>query len=128
MATEEEIEETEGKVPPPGSMPTPSDNTPQISDEDLGLDDKPGSAGPPAARVILQERPRLTIHIFDGAVSALQHHMTFPDGIRERLFKILYDEYGLTQEQSERVGIATAQNIDGVRLPEHTLRQMDNRE
>jgi len=127
MATEEEIEdESSTTVPPAGHMPLPSDSTPQI--DDFGLDEKPGSAGPPAARVILEAKPRLTGLIFDGAVAALQHHMTFPDGTRERLFKILYDEYGLTQEQSERVGIATAQNIDGHRLPEHTLLKMDGRE
>lgn len=125
MATQEEISESSSAVPPPRELQ--ADATPQITD--LGLDgEKPGSAGPPAARVIQEEKPRLTGSIFDGAVAALQHHMTFPDGIRERLFKILTEEYGLTQEQSERVGIATAQNIDGVRLPEHTLRQMDNRE
>lgn len=124
MATQEEIEES-GSVSP--SKELQADATPQITD--FGIDgDKPGSAGPPAARVIVEEKPRLTGCIFDGAVAALQHHMTFPDGIRERLFKLLTEEYGLSQEQSERVGIATAQNIDGHRLPEHTLLKMDDRE
>jgi len=124
MATEEEIAESpQGDIPPV----TPQDATPQITD--FAIDgDKPGSAGPPAARIIVQDKPRLTTHIFEGAIAALHHHLTFPEGIRERLFKILYEEYGLTQEQSERVGIATAQNIDGHRLPEHTLLQMDDRE
>lgn len=125
MADQEEIAESSSAVPPPGQLQ--ADATPQITD--LGIDgEKPGSAGPPAARVIQEEKPRVTAHIFEGAVAALQHHMTFPDGIRERLFKILYEEYGLTQEQSERVGIATAQNIDGHRLPEHHLRKMEHRE
>lgn len=125
MATPEEIEESSGTVAPPRELQ--ADATPQITD--FAIDgEKPGSAGPPAARVIQEEKPRLTAHIFDGAVAALQHHMTFPDGIRERLFRILTEEYGLTQEQSERVGIATAQNIDGHRLAEHTLLQMDDRE
>jgi len=125
MATQEEIEESGTTVAPPRELQ--ADATPQITD--FAIDgEKPGSAGPPAARVILEEKPRLTGHIFDGAIAALQHHMTFPDGIRERLFRILTEEYGLTQEQSERVGIATAQNIDGHRLPEYTLLQMDDRE
>jgi len=125
MASTEEIEESTSSVVPLGMAP--ADATPQI--HDLGIEgDKPASAGPPAARIILEEKPRITSHIIEGAVAALQHHITFPDGIRERLFKILYEEYGLTQEQSERVGIATSQNIDGHRLAEHTLRQMDARE
>jgi hypothetical protein len=125
MATQEEIQESGTTVAPPRELQ--ADATPQITD--FAIDgEKPGSAGPPAARVILEEKPRLTGHIFDGAIAALQHHMTFPDGIRERLFRILTEEYGLTQEQSERVGIATAQNIDGHRLPEYTLLQMDKRE
>merc|ERR1719316_594059 len=125
MATEEEIEESGTTVAPPRELQ--ADATPQITD--FAIDgEKPGSAGPPAARVILEEKPRLTGHIFDGAIAALQHHMTFPDGIRERLFRILTEEYGLTQEQSEKIGIATAQNIDGHRLPEYTLLKMDDRE
>jgi len=124
MATPEEIEESTSAVPPPGQLQ--SDATPHIT---IGIDgEKPGSAGPPAARVILEEKPRITKDIFDAAVAALQHHDTFPDGVRERLFKILSEEYGLTQEQSERIGIATAQNIDGHRLPEHALLGMHDRE
>jgi len=126
MASKEEIEESASKdmVAPQG--PSPSDAT-QI--KDLGMDgDKPASAGPPAARIIVEEKPRITRNIVEGSVAALQHHITFPDGIRERLFKILSEEYGLTQEESERVGIATSQNIDGHRLAEHTLLQMDARE
>lgn len=126
MASEEEIEDAvDTTLTSPEHIQT--DATPEISD--LGMDgDKPSSAGPPAARIILEDKPRLTGVIFDGALSALQHHITFPDGIRERVFKILCEEYGLTQEQGERVGIATAQNIEGHRLPEHTLLEMDNRE
>jgi len=103
-----------------------TDATPQISDFRLGTADeaKPASAGPPAARVIIGERPRLTAPIFEAAHAALQHHITFPDGIRERVFKLLVEEFGLTEEQSERVGIATAQNIEGHRLPEQTLLTM----
>jgi len=125
MATQEEIEESTCPVVPLGVAP--ADATPQI--HDLGIEgEKPASAGPPAARIIVEEKPRITAHIVEGAIAALQHHITFPDGIRERLFKILYEEYGLTQEESERVGIATSQNIDGHRLPEYTLLQMDDRE
>lgn len=127
MASDEEIRDSGGSAPPCGHVQPDADHGPPITDFDID-GGKPGSAGPPAARVILEEKPRLTAHIVEGAVAALQHHMTFPEGIRERMFKILHEEYGLTQAQSERVGIATAQNIDGDRLHEQTLRQMDHRE
>jgi hypothetical protein len=125
MATEEEIQESmaTSDTPPPGLQ---GDAMPQLTD--IGIGEKPGSAGPPAARVIVEEKPRVTSHVVEGAIAALHHHMTFPIGIRERCFQVLCEEYGLTQDQSEKIGIATAQNIDGHRLPEHTLVQMDGRE
>jgi hypothetical protein len=134
MASDEEVQEFSAAsttAPPdktPGSQQEkpPSGTPPQISD--IGIDEKPGSAGPPAARVIMEEKPYITAAIFEGAVAALSHHMTFPDGIRERLYTILCDEYGLTEAQSERLGIATAQNIDGQRLPEQRLLAMGDRE
>lgn len=128
MASQEEIDEAKDTTLA-SLAHLQTDATPQIND--LGIDgegEKPSSAGPPAARVIMEEKPRLTVSIFDGALAALQHHITFPDGIRERLFKILCEDYGLTQEQSERVGIATAQNIEGHRLAEHTMLRMHDRE
>jgi len=125
MATEEEIADANDTTLASLGQP---EATPQVSD-DFGFDgEKPGSAGPPAARIIEEEKPRLTANIFEGALSALQHHITFPDGIRERLFKILCEEYGLTQEQSERVGIATAANVEGHRLSKQTLLQMHDDE
>lgn len=124
MATAQELAEAAQSVPPPDQLR--GEVMPQITD--LGVGEKPGSAGPPAARVIAEEKPRLTGDIFDALVAALHHHMTFPEGIRERLFTMLCEEYGLSQEQGERVGIATAQNIDGNRIPEYTLLKMDDRE
>lgn len=135
MATDEEEQEhalaaaanmPSDKTPGGTQDKTPSGTLPQISD--IGIGEKPGSAGPPAARVILEEKPHITAPIFEGAVAALSHHMTFPDGIRERLFTIMSDEYGLTEAQRERLGIATAQNIDGQRLPEQRLLEMGGRE
>jgi len=127
MITDIEIEESADVSM--ASQLTP-DATPQISNFRLNSAEssKPPSASPPAAKVILADRPRLTAPIFEGILAALQHHITFPDGIRERLFNVLTEEYNLTQEQSERVGIATVQNIEGHRLPEHTLLQMDGQE
>jgi hypothetical protein len=132
MASEEEVQEHLSKSPsdktPGGADKAPDGKLPQISDKDIGIDDKPGSAGPPAARVIQEEKPYMNNAIFEGAVAAVSHHNTFPDGIRERLYTILCDEYGLTEAQSERLGIATAQNIDGQRLPEQKLAMMGDRE
>jgi hypothetical protein len=127
MASEEEIaDSTDHALAALGHLQPEA--TPQVSDLDLDDENKPSSAGPPAARIIEEEKPRITEHIFNGALAALQHHITFPDGIRERLFKILCEEYGLTQEQSERVGIATAANVEGHRLTEHTLLEMGHSE
>lgn len=126
MATQEEIDDAAVSMLMEPPEP-PAETTPQFTD--FGIEgDKPASAGPPAARVIIAEKPHVTKHIVEGAVAALQHHITFPEGIRERLFQVLSEEYGLTQQESELVGIATAQNIDGQRLQEHTLLQMDGRE
>jgi len=59
MATAEEIRES-GRPStslPPGLQ---GDAMPQLTD--IGIGEKPGSAGPPAARVIVEEKPRITNH------------------------------------------------------------------
>lgn len=93
-----------------------------------GSDKPPGSAGPKAARVILVDKPQLSPVLFDAAMHCIHHHATFPDGIRERLYDVLSEEYGITQEQSQRLAIAVTQNIDGNRLPESVLLGMEHRE
>jgi len=124
MASPEEL--AEASVVPAGQLA--HDNFPALSEADLGSGEKPGSAGPPAARVILEERPRLALQLFDAAVHAIAHHETFPQGLRERLFGILAEEYGLTQEQTERLGSATVQNIDGKRLTDDFLLHLCEKE
>jgi len=94
----------------------------------LGSNDKPGSAGPKAARVILVDKPQVSPLCFDAAMHSIHHHATFPNGIRERLYSVLSEEYGITQEQSQRLAIAVTQNIDGNRLPESVLLGMEQRE
>jgi len=94
----------------------------------LGNSDKPGSAGPKAARVILVDKPQVSPLCFDATMHSVHHHATFPDGIRERLYDVLSEEYGITQEQSQRLAIAVTQNIDGNRLPESVLLGMEHRE
>jgi hypothetical protein len=88
----------------------------------------PGTAGPPAARVILEDKPQLSPVIFEAAVSCIHHHDTFPDGIRERLYGILNEEYGLTKDQLQKLAIGATQNIDGRRLSDSTLMSMEQRE
>jgi hypothetical protein len=87
-----------------------------------------GSAAPPAARVILVDKPQPAGVVLDAAVLCIHHHRTFPQGIRERLYGLLMEEYRLTKEQSERVAIAATQNIDGKRLNESLLLSMEHRE
>jgi hypothetical protein len=85
-------------------------------------------AAPPAARVILVDKPQPANIVLDAAVLCIHHHRTFPEGIRERLYGLLMEEYRLTTEQSERVAIAATQNIDGKRLDDCTLHFMQHRE
>lgn len=87
-----------------------------------------GSSGPPAARVILADKPQLTPTLFEAALQCVHHHKTFPTGIRERLYDVLLDEYLLTQEQTEQLAVAVTQNIEGKRLPESVLYEIVQRE
>lgn len=87
-----------------------------------------GSAAPPAARVPLVDRPQASSVVISSALICVHHHLTFPSGIRERLYNLLAEEYGLSRENSERLAIAATQNIDGKRLPEATLLEMEARE
>eukprot|EP00933_Yihiella_yeosuensis_P004477 TRINITY_DN108852_c0_g1_i1.p1 TRINITY_DN108852_c0_g1~~TRINITY_DN108852_c0_g1_i1.p1 ORF type:complete len:627 (-),score=99.96 TRINITY_DN108852_c0_g1_i1:153-2033(-) len=80
-----------------------------------------GVLGPPAARVILREKPQLAPQFFEAACLLIHAHMTFPTGIRERLYSILTEEYGLTEAQTQRLAVATTQNIDGKRLTDDHL-------
>lgn len=88
----------------------------------------PGSAGPSASRQLNKKRPQLTQTLFEAAVMCIHHHMTFPEGIRERLFNLLNEEWGLTEENAQRLAIAATQNIDGQKLQEATLINMEHRE
>lgn len=87
-----------------------------------------GRPPPPAARLIPQIRPVLAPGMLEAAVDCVHHHHSFPDGIRERLYRILAEEYFLTRDQSERLAIASTQNIDGKRLSEATLLQIVHKE
>lgn len=84
--------------------------------------------GPPAARVMLVDKPQASPLIFNAVVSAVHHHVTFPHGIRERMYKQMVEMYGLTREQSERLAIALTQNVDGPRLSRSELLAMEGRE
>jgi hypothetical protein len=95
---------------------------------DFGSTGQTDMGGPPAARTIFAEKPYVTPHIFNAVTHCVHHHLTFPSGIRERLFALLLEEYSLTTEQSERLAIAVTQNIDGKRLPDSTLIQMAENE
>lgn len=89
---------------------------------------KPGSAGPPSAKVLLEDKPQLSPALFDAVVIVIHHHGTFPTGIRERLYNLLMEEYGLTEEQSQRLAIAATQNIDGPRLPKSQIIKIQEKE
>lgn len=89
---------------------------------------RPGSAGPPAARVIPQEKPLISPSIFEAAESCIHHHDTFPTGLRERLYTVLTSEYYLTPSQLEKLAISSTQNIDGKRLSESVMMEIVERE
>lgn len=71
---------------------------------------------------------QLSPAIFDAVVHCVNHHMTFPTGIRERMYQLIIANYGLTSEQGKRLTIAMSQNVDGKRLPEYVLHEMGERE
>jgi len=88
----------------------------------------PGSAGPSASRVLNKQKPQLTRSLFEAALMCIHHHSTFPEGIRERLYSLLNEEWGLTEENAQNLAVAATQNIDGNKLQESTLLSMDRRE
>eukprot|EP00930_Biecheleria_cincta_P060659 TRINITY_DN46280_c0_g1_i1.p1 TRINITY_DN46280_c0_g1~~TRINITY_DN46280_c0_g1_i1.p1 ORF type:complete len:616 (-),score=121.56 TRINITY_DN46280_c0_g1_i1:206-2053(-) len=88
----------------------------------------PGSAGPSASRVVNEQKPQLTRSLFEAALMCIHHHATFPEGIRERLYSLLNEEWGLTAENAQSLAVAATQNIDGNKLPASTLLSMDHRE
>lgn len=93
----------------------------------IGLAEAQGG-GPPGAFVIFNEKPKVPSHIFKAIVFCLQHHMAFPKGIRERMYKLLMEEYALTKNQHELLAVATTQNIEGTRLSVTRLLEMDENE
>ncbi|CAJ1451554.1 unnamed protein product [Effrenium voratum] len=103
----------------PGGAPEP------ISFGNTGR--KPG-VSPSNATVLYTEKPQLSPLVVDAAVHVIQHHFTFPDGIRARLHRLLFEEYGLTLEQAQTVEIARTTNIDGKRLAEDVLFNIDQKE
>lgn len=124
VASEDEIAETTANAGVSAAFPDEAPTA--VSFDTTGK--APGSAGPPAARVILEDKPQLSPTLFEAAVICIHHHDTFPDGIRERLYGVLNEEYGLTREQIQRLAIGATQNIDGKRLPESTLMAMEHRQ
>eukprot|EP00435_Cladocopium_sp_Y103_P016764 s1248_g4.t1 len=88
---------------------------------------KPG-VSPTNAKINHMERPQLSPVIIDAVVHIMQHHFTFPEGIRTRLHRLLFEEYGLTTEQAQSVEIAATTNIDGKRLTEDVLWNIDQKE
>lgn len=123
-ASEDEIAEFTANAGVSAAFPDQAPNATSI--DHAGKADS--SAGPPAARVILEDKPQLSPALFEAAVICIHHHDTFPDGIRERLYGVLNEEYGLTREQIQTLAIGATQNIDGKRLPESTLLAMEHRE
>eukprot|EP00913_Durusdinium_trenchii_P033440 g31308.t1 len=88
---------------------------------------KPGES-PSNAKIMYVERPQLSPAMIDAAVHIIQHHFTFPEGIRTRLHRLLFDEYGLTKEQAQNLEVASTTNIDGKRLTEDVLWNIDQKE
>mmetsp|Transcript_8543 Transcript_8543/g.15277 ORF Transcript_8543/g.15277 Transcript_8543/m.15277 type:complete len:671 (-) Transcript_8543:61-2073(-) len=84
--------------------------------------------GPQAAKVAMDEKPFIKPGIFHACVWCIQHHVTFPVGLRERLHHVLTEDFNLTQAQVERLTIGTTSNVQGSRLSEKELFQIFDRE
>jgi len=77
--------------------------------------------GPQAAKVTMDDKPFIKPGIFSACVHCIQHHVTFPPGLRERLHHVLTEDFNLTQSQVERLTIGTTSNVQGTRLSEKEL-------
>ncbi|CAK0794953.1 unnamed protein product, partial [Prorocentrum cordatum] len=55
-------------------------------------------------------------------------HSTFPSGIRERLHDVLVEEYSLTTKQLRRLTKSTTQSVNGPRLTQSELYEMEQHE
>jgi len=88
--------------------------------------DSPGSTagGPVGGRAIPRDRPVPAVAILEAAMGCIHHHDTFPIGIRERLYRILTEEFFLTRAQMQSLATASTQNIDGKRLSHSVLLHM----
>merc|ERR1719238_1717617 len=86
-----------------------------------GLGLSAAGGGPPAAKVTFDDKPQISPAIFQACIYCIQHHLAFPAGIRQRLYKLLVEEYGLTRQQFEELAIASTQSIEGERLSKQVL-------
>jgi len=127
IATAEELEEaTEAALSKEGALPFQEEAPTKKDFSTAGK--APGSAGPPAAKVMLEDKPQLSPAIFETTLACIHHHHTFPHGIRERLYAVLNEEYGLSKDQVQRLAVAATQNIDGKKLSDSVVWHMREKE
>lgn len=125
MATDAELAEMDSSIALPKKLA--GDASPDVlALTGLGL--AAAGGGPPAAKVTFDDKPQISPVIFQACVYCIQHHLAFPAGIRQRLYSLLVDEYGLTRQQFEELAIASTQSIEGERLSQHVLNEMRERE
>mmetsp|Transcript_15146 Transcript_15146/g.34486 ORF Transcript_15146/g.34486 Transcript_15146/m.34486 type:complete len:642 (+) Transcript_15146:60-1985(+) len=124
MAVDADFIVEEGSPPSAVGDPSPGIKPPIYPQGGQGDPDD----GPPAARVSMDEKPFVKPNVFTACVHCIQHHVTFPVGIRERLHHVLTEDYNLTQEQVERLTIGTTSNVQGTRLSEKVLNGIFDKE
>merc|ERR1740121_2286803 len=83
---------------------------------------------PPSSKVLYTTKPILRRDMFEAVIYVVNFHSTFPTGIRERLHDILVDEYSLTLKQLRKLTKSTTQSVNGPRLTQSELYEMEQHE
>jgi len=126
MATEAELFPPESIVNIPQNPSSSPGGAPEP--KNFGSTGRKPGLGPSNAKVMFAEKPQLAPRVVEAAVHIIQHHFTFPEGIRKRLHRLIYDEYALTKDQVQALSVAAVTNIDGKRLDEDVLLNIEKKE
>jgi hypothetical protein len=81
-----------------------------------------------SAQASFTTKPPVKPSLFNAAVIAVRFSNVFPQGIRNRLFKVLSEEYGLTRKQARKLRKAPGQETDGRRLTASQMIELQAKE
>lgn len=70
----------------------------------------------------------LRTELYEVLLKILGHKLTFPGGLRDRLYNVMVEEYHLTKEQRNQLQEHVLRNLDGYLLTETELLRIEKRE